>query len=129
MSEVVTKLKSLAGADHFAEDISAGYPGCPDEGLRSELNHRFDGVITEFVQLAESGANQGQYLQLLEKQIAIFDRVKLDTEEAEQVGGCFEQIMECVGLESSEGALNTWLYGFDPGDPATFPKPWWKFWG
>ncbi|MFN3574521.1 MAG: DUF4844 domain-containing protein [Phenylobacterium sp.] len=28
----------------------------------------------------------------------------------------FEEIMECIGLESSEGLLNEFVYGFDPSD-------------
>jgi hypothetical protein len=38
----------------------------------------------------------------------------LRTQDAEQVAGTFEEIMDCIGLESSDGILNTWMYSFDP---------------
>lgn len=47
-------------------------------------------------------------------EIARFDRDELETEDAEQLAGNFERIMDCIGLESSNGILNTWMYGFDP---------------
>lgn len=37
-----------------------------------------------------------------------------DTEDRERVCMYLEQIMNIVGLESSDGLLNTWPYGFDP---------------
>ncbi|HBI02132.1 DUF4844 domain-containing protein, partial [uncultured Flavobacterium sp.] len=38
----------------------------------------------------------------------------LDTEDREQVCVYFEELMDIVGLESSNGQLNKFLYGFDP---------------
>ena len=39
-----------------------------------------------------------------------------DTEERERFCGYLEEIMDIVGIESSDGLLNGWLYGFDlPG--------------
>jgi hypothetical protein len=42
-----------------------------------------------------------------------FDRAA-DTEDRERVCMNMEKIMDIVGLESSDGLLNNWLYGFDP---------------
>ena len=38
----------------------------------------------------------------------------LDTEDREMALTHIEQVMDAVGLESSGGMLNEWLYGFDP---------------
>ena len=38
----------------------------------------------------------------------------LDTEDREKVCSYFEELMDCVGLKSSNGVINKWLYGFDP---------------
>jgi hypothetical protein len=38
----------------------------------------------------------------------------LDTEDRETVCHYFEELMDCVGLQSSNGLLNNWMYGFDP---------------
>ena len=40
-----------------------------------------------------------------------------DTEEKEQACTYCERVMEILGIDSSDGALNTWLYGFDPEKP------------
>jgi hypothetical protein len=37
-----------------------------------------------------------------------------DTEEKEQACGYCERVMEILNIESSDGLLNEWLYGFDP---------------
>jgi hypothetical protein len=37
-----------------------------------------------------------------------------DTEEREQACTYCERVMNVLGIESSDGLLNTWLYGFDP---------------
>jgi len=37
-----------------------------------------------------------------------------DTEEREQACTYCERVMGILGIASSDGTLNTWLYGFDP---------------
>ena len=37
-----------------------------------------------------------------------------DTEEREQACTYCERVMGILGIASSDGALNSWLYGFDP---------------
>jgi hypothetical protein len=39
-----------------------------------------------------------------------------DTEEREAVCAYCERIMDALEIESSEGILNNWLYGFDPNN-------------
>jgi hypothetical protein len=46
------------------------------------------------------------------KTLATFDLV--DTEDRERACLYLEEIMDIVGLESSDGLLNRWMYGFDP---------------
>jgi hypothetical protein len=40
--------------------------------------------------------------------------LKLDTEDRERVCSYFEELMDIVGLESSGGHLNDFMYGFNP---------------
>jgi hypothetical protein len=40
--------------------------------------------------------------------------INLDTEDRERVCHYFEELMDIVGLESSDGHLNNFMYGFDP---------------
>ena len=40
--------------------------------------------------------------------------LELDTEDRERICTYFEELMDIVGLESSGGYLNDFMYGFDP---------------
>jgi hypothetical protein len=108
----VQKLSALLGWDKFLPDFTRVYPGCPDAELRKELNAKLDDVIRRFIDAAQHDATKEQYLDLLKRSILRFDRYELDSEECDRICDWFEQIMDCVGLESSEGALNTWRYGW-----------------
>ena len=39
---------------------------------------------------------------------------ELDTENRERVCSYFEELMDIVGLKSSNGQLNKFMYGFEP---------------
>ncbi len=106
-------LEALAARDNFA---AAGplYTGVHDPILRAQLNAQVRSAIAAFISATNQRATQQQYLTLLASEIAKVNRNQLDTEDAEQVATTFEHIMDCVGLQSSNGILNTWMYGFDP---------------
>ena len=109
----ISKLHALAERDNFAPNGML-YTGVRDLTLRANLNSRFRLTITHFITAAERNAKKDEYLALLASEIKKFERSDLDTDDAEQVGTNFEHIMDCIGLDSSEGILNNWMYGFDP---------------
>lgn len=111
--DAIHQLKNRAGRDNFAENGPL-YTGVRDPVLRAKLNSRYDLAIGHFVAAVERKATKNEYLALLTSEIKNFERAQLETEDAEQVGNNFEHIMECIGLESSEGILNVWMYSFDP---------------
>jgi hypothetical protein len=112
-ADAVDQLHALAARDNFAPD-GAMYTGVHDPALRAILNVKFDASVGKFVALVQHKATKQEYLNLIGSEIATFHREYLDTEDAEQVAANFEKIMNCIGLESSDGILNTWMYGFDP---------------
>lgn len=112
-SDAVIQLRALAELDNFASD-GESYTGAHDPALRFELNAKLDATIAKFVTSVQQKASEQEYLQLLSSEIATFNRESLDTEDAEHVAANFEQIMDCIGLENSDGILNNWMYGFDP---------------
>ena len=65
--------------------LQAGLPRSPEKSY----------VLSEFVEMLKAFENQ-------------------DTEEREQACSYCERVMDSLGIESSDGVLNTWLYGFDP---------------
>lgn len=60
--------------------------------------------------------NNKEYLKKINIGLLRFSNANLylDTEDRERVCLYFEELMDIVGLESSNGQLNKFLYGFDP---------------
>ena|SRR5688572_24946856 len=112
-SSAIQALRQLAGKDNFAGEPGTLYTGVHDPVARAELNTKFDHAVELLIAAASQGAQTSDYLAIIDKQINAFDRDSLDTEDAEQVASNFEQAMDCLGVESSAGILNKWMYGFD----------------
>jgi len=109
----IQALRKLAGKDNFAEDPGTLYTGVQDPIVRAELDAKFDHAVELLVSAARGGASTSEYLEIIETQINGFDRDALDTEDAEHVASNFEQAMDLLGIESSDGVLNKWMYGSD----------------
>jgi hypothetical protein len=112
--DAIQNLSNLAERDNFAEEEGTLYTGVHDPVLRANLNNRFKSAIEAFTKAVKNKATKDQYIELLRTSLKSFDRSTLDTEDAEHVAGNFEKIMDCIGLESSQGILNAWMYGFNP---------------
>ena len=110
----IEELSHLSGKDNFAEEKGGMYTGVQDPIQRAMLNTLFNSVIKKFIRAINDGATKKQYVFLLKTSIHSFNRSLLDTEDAEHVASNFEKIMDCIGIESSDGVLNNWMYGFEP---------------
>lgn len=93
-------------------DSEGFYPGIADDQNRTVLMNLFDNIIDDFISRAEQNYNDKDYVNLISKSIIRFDPYNLDTEDREYICSSFEKIMDILGLESSEGVLNEWMYGF-----------------
>lgn len=102
------KAKDLFGPNGFL------YAGVLDEELKERLKCQFSQVLDKFILAATEDWPPEDMLNLLKVELTSFNREVLDTEDAENLAGNFEKIMDCIGLDSSGGALNDWMYGFDP---------------
>lgn len=112
MNDISVKcLDKLKNSDLFGSDGFL-YTGVQDTKLKSSLSLQFNEVILKFIDMVSSNASEEQLLELLKSSLSSFDRESLETEDAENLTGNFEKIMDCIGLESSDGALNEWMYGF-----------------
>lgn len=114
-ADAIENLANLASKDNFSEEQGTlFYTGVHDPLLRAHLNRQFNSVVRSFIAAVGNGATREQFLELLRTGIYAFNRSELDTEDAERVAGNFEKIMDCIGLKSSGGILNKWMYDFDP---------------
>jgi hypothetical protein len=107
-------LREMIGQDHLAPQLEHGYTGVADPELKARLNSQVDAAAEALAAAAALNADSGQLLDVMKNHILGIDRDSLDTEDAEQVASAFERMLDALGIESSQGLLNTWMYGFDP---------------
>lgn len=92
-----------------AEDF---YPGAPSEALRLDAENQVNLLIDRLITGLRTDASKR--LVMFEFKHALERFSQTDTEERERFCAYLERIMDITGIESSDGLLNSWLYGFDP---------------
>lgn len=95
------------------------YPGLADETIRPVLEKFINQAAVDFENVSgSSNPTDGKYQEKIRTGLSRFENVKfnLDTEDRERVCYYFEELMDIVGLESSNGQLNNFMYGFDPDE-------------
>jgi len=105
--------------EKFLEERTMLYPGISDPVLKPILTDKINKAAEDFRKASlKANPTKQHYLDALDKGLSRFDRLTpFDTEDRERVGHYFEELMQIVGLNSSEGRLNKFLYGFDPDQP------------
>ena len=90
------------------------YTGAPDPETRDRCNGGFNELIDELLKQSATGSiKKTDVLIVFSEKLNFFNDE--DTEEKEQATGYCETIMDMLNIESSDGTLNEWLYGFDVG--------------
>ena len=95
------------------------YSGIADEKMRPIFTEKINQVATDFKTVAESKKpTDKKYQEKIGIGLSRFADVymELDTEDRERVCSYFEELMDIVELESSNGLLNKFMYGFDPNE-------------
>lgn len=111
------KFEKFKVKEKFVEDDKLHYPGIGDEKLKPILTERINLAAEDFEKVARSGnATDKDYQSAIKKGLERFGNIylEIDTENRERICGYFEELMDIVGLESSDGQLNNFMYGFDP---------------
>ncbi|RZJ98736.1 MAG: DUF4844 domain-containing protein [Flavobacterium sp.] len=113
------QFEDFRSREKFVEGNPAYYLGLSDESLRPILNAKINQVANDFQNVA-SGENPlaSDYHEKIRIGLQRFSDsyLKLDTEDRERVCEYFEELMDIVNLESSDGQLNNFMYGFDPNE-------------
>ena len=107
------ELRAMVGHDHFAAAPGTLYTGVSDSRVKAKLNAKVDAAAIALANAATAKASTTQLLAILKEQLALIDRDVLDTEDAEHVAELFEQMLGSLGIQSSNGILNDWVYGSD----------------
>jgi len=88
------------------------YPGAPDETVRARCEKAINQMVAELISGLPENPKKEYVLSTFAKHLKKLEME--DTEEREEACYYCEKIMEILSIESSDGVLNTWLYGFDP---------------
>jgi hypothetical protein len=116
-TNAMDKFVTFKNKQKFTQDTTILYPGIADPAMRRTLTEKINLAADDFKKLAESGnATDKDYQDKIQVGLDRFSEVyiDLDTEDRERVCHYFEELMDIVGLESSGGHLNEFMYGFDP---------------
>jgi len=111
------KFEAFKAKEKFIEDADNMYPGIGDKKLKPILTQKINLAATDFEVLAEKGnASVKDYQNAIKKGLSRFKTIyqSIDTEDRERICTYFEELMDIVGLESSGGHLNHFIYGFNP---------------
>jgi hypothetical protein len=113
----MTKFEEFKRKEKFIQDEQLFYPGISDPKLKPVLTKKINLAADDFKKLADNGnSTDKDYQNAIKIGLERFTDLylQLDTEDRERVCSYFEELMDIVGLESSGGHLNKFMYGFDP---------------
>ncbi|MBK0380558.1 DUF4844 domain-containing protein [Mucilaginibacter segetis] len=108
-------LKKFKLKEKFVEDSTIFYPGIGDPKLRPILTQKINAAADDFEKVTKKDKTTAKdFQQKIKTGLERFSDINLDTEDRERICFYFEELMDIVGLQSSDGLLNTFMYGFDP---------------
>lgn len=111
-AQTIAKLQALRDESKFHEDMALVYPGAFDEATRVSLQTRLDALLDRLIAELPSSPTKEYVLREFQATLPLFESE--DSEDRDRFLAYLDQIMTIVGIESSDGLLNKWRYGFDP---------------
>ncbi len=116
-SNAMNKFEQFKNKEKFVEDSVIFYPGVEDKAMKPILTKKINLAADDFHELSLTNkATEKDYQDKIEFGLKRFSDLyeNLDTEDKERICHYFEELMDIVGLESSGGHLNDFMYSFDP---------------
>lgn len=111
-SNVKAALHELKIQKKFVKDLTLLYFGAPDEATRIKAQKIINSALDKFIKTPPNGLTVKIFWSTLEtaaKQLG-----QMDSDEMERGLSYMEEIMDIYKIDSSEGRLNEWRYGFNP---------------
>jgi hypothetical protein len=111
-TETISKLQALRDESKFHEDMALAYPGAFDEATRVSLQARLNALLDRLIAGLPSSPTEEYVLREFQSALPLFEPE--NSEDRDRFLAYLEEVMTIVGIESSDGLLNRWRYGFDP---------------
>ena len=111
-AKMINDLRVFRKEKKFVETIS--YPGAASEEIRYSLEDEINSLVDTFFTKLEDIPSKSYVLTEFRKLLGRCE--EFDTEDREMVCEYLDRLLDIFGIESSDGLLNEWLYGFDPGN-------------
>tara|TARA_R110002033_G_C3859111_1_gene236320 strand:+ start:120 stop:545 length:426 start_codon:yes stop_codon:yes gene_type:complete len=111
-SDVKVALRELQSQKKFIEDLGLFYPGAPDELSRVAAEKTINSVLLKLIESSSDNLTEKEFWLTLE--VAAKQLGNMDSEEMDRGLSYMEEIMDIYKIESSDGRLNEWRYGFEP---------------
>ncbi|KQO33166.1 hypothetical protein ASF10_19015 [Flavobacterium sp. Leaf82] len=115
--DAMNKFEEFKSKEKFVTDNVIFYPGIGDPKLKPILTDKINLASDDFKKVAQSNHSSDEdYQNAIKIGLKRFSTIylDLDTENRERICSYFEELMDIVGLESSDGQLNNFMYDFDP---------------
>lgn len=116
-NNTINKFEEFKNKEKFIEDKTNYYPGIANSKLRHQLTEKINLAANDFEELAKRDSiTDKDYQDKMKIGLQRFKDIyiNLDTEDRERVCYYFKELMDIVGVKSSGGHLNNFMYGFDP---------------
>jgi len=114
----VEKFEAFIAKKKFeAQPYPNYYPGLADEKMQTILTERINQIALDFKEVALSNnPTDKKYHEKMAIGLARFSEIYLETdsEDLDRICSYVEEIMDIIALESSNGQLNKFRYGFEP---------------
>lgn len=110
----VAELERFAAEPKFLSDATGFYTGIPTEVDRQAAEVAVNDLASRLAHGIAARPTKAFVLDEIANTLPAFEG--LDSEDKDRALEYVEQVMDTVGLESSDGLLNRWRYGFDPTD-------------
>lgn len=109
--DAVEKLEAFKAKDKFYPDTSLFYPGLMDTTSKPLFVKLINAAADDFKKVVESGVTtEANYHKAIDTAIKRFGFHYVDTEDRERVGRYLEELMDIVGLQSSGGRIDRFVY-------------------
>jgi len=113
--KVLQQLAALRSEPKFQEE--GLYPGAPTEEIRQRAETAVNTVVDRLQSGLPCSPQKSYVMSEFVEMLKAFERE--DSEERERACYYCERVMEFFNIQSSDGILNRWLYGFDPEQQAS----------